>query len=162
MNIKHILLLPGVFALALAAVPSMPAFAQNQPAPTQSAPAKRGMDRLNLTASQKTQMQQIRQNTKAEVDAYLQSQGITVPQGQKPGKGMRSLNLSEAQKAQIKAIHEKGKQQVQALLTPEQKAMMQQRRGEMKNRGQQRQQGQSGQFQSGQPQPGQAPVQPGI
>jgi periplasmic protein CpxP/Spy len=157
MNIKSILLLPGVLALTLAAVPSMPVFAQNQAAPTQAAPAKRGMNRLNLTDAQKTQMQQIKQATKSEVNAYLQSQGITIPQGQKPRDGMRSLNLSEAQKSQIKAIHQKGKQQVEALLTPEQKAMMQQHRGTMKNRGQQRRQGQPGQFQ-----PGQAPVQPGI
>jgi len=157
MNIKHLLLLPGILGLTVAAVPSMPASAQTQPAPNQAAPAKRGMNRLKLTVSQKTQMQQIRQNTKSEVDAYLQSQRITIPQGQNPREGMRSLNLSDAQKAQIKAIREKGKQQVQALLTPEQKAMMQERRGNMKNRGQQRRQAQPGQFQ-----PGQAPVQPGI
>ncbi len=157
MNIKSILLLPSVLALTLAAVPFMPAFAQNQTSPNQAAPFKRGMDGLNLTESQKTQMQQIRQNTKSEIAVYLQSQGITIPEGQNPGKGMRSLNLSEAQKAQVKAIHQKGKQQVQALLTAEQKAMMQQRRGNMKERGQQRRQAQPGQFQ-----PGQTPVQPGI
>lgn len=152
MNIKHILLLPGVFALTLAAVPSMPASAQTQPAPNQAAPFKRGMDRLNLTDSQKTQMQQIKQATKSEIASYLQSQGITIPEGQKLGQGMRSLNLSDAQKAQIKVIREKGKQQVRALLTPEQKAMMQERRGNIKNRRQQRRQ----------PQPGQTPVQPAI
>ncbi|MEX0270890.1 Spy/CpxP family protein refolding chaperone [Leptolyngbyaceae cyanobacterium UHCC 1019] len=157
MNIKSILLLSGVLALTLTAVPFMPAFAQNQTTPNQSAPAKRGMNRLNLTDAQKTQMQQIKQATKSEIAAYLQSQGITVPQGQNPREAMRSLNLSEAQKAQIKAIREKGKQQVQGLLTTEQKAMMQQRRGTMKNRGQQRRQAQPGQFQ-----PGQAPVQSGI
>ncbi len=157
MNIKSILLLPGVLALTLAAVPFMPALAQTQPSPNQSAPLKRGMDRLNLTADQKTQMQQIHQATKSEISAYLQSQGITIPEGQKPGQGMRSLNLSDAQKAQIKSIREKGKQQVQALLTTEQKAMMQERRGNMKNRGQQRRQSQPGQFQPGQP-----PVQTGI
>lgn len=155
MNIKHILLLPGVLALTVAAVPFMPASAQTQTSPNQAAPFKRGMDRLNLTDSQKTQMQQIRQSTKSEIAVYLQSQGITVPEGQKPGEGMRSLNLSETQKAQIKAIHEKGKQQVQALLTTEQKAMMQERRGKMKNRGQQRRL-------PGQAQPGQVPVQPGL
>jgi Spy/CpxP family protein refolding chaperone len=155
MNIKHLLLLPCVFALTLAAVPSMPALAQTQPDSNRQAPLKRGMDRLNLTTEQKTQMQQIRQATKSEISAYLQSQGITIPEGQKPGQAMRSLNLTEAQKAQIKAIHQKGQQQVQALLTPEQKAMMQQRRGNMKERGQQRRQ-------PGQTQPGQAPVQPGI
>jgi Spy/CpxP family protein refolding chaperone len=134
MNIKHLLLLPGVLALTLSAVPSMPAFAQTQPLPNQAAPAKRGMNRLNLTEAQKTQMQQIHQATKAEIAAYLQSQGITVPQGQSPREGLRSLNLSEAQKAQVKAIRQKGKQQIQALLTPEQKAMMQQRRDAMKAR----------------------------
>ncbi|MBM0742755.1 hypothetical protein JOY44_14255 [Phormidium sp. CLA17] len=150
MNIKHILLLPGVLALTLAAVPFMPASAQGQTAPNQANPPKWGMNRLNLTDSQKTQMQQIRQNTKSEINAYLQSQGITVPQGQNPREAMRSLNLSEAQKAQLKAIYQKGKQQVQAILTTEQKAMMQERRGKMKDRGQQRRQ------------PGQAPVQSGI
>jgi len=157
MNIQHILLLPSVFALTLAAVPSMPTSAQTQPAPNQAAPFKRVMDRLNLTDSQKTKMRQIQQATKAEIAAYLQPQGITIPEGQKPREVMRSLNLSDAQKAQIKVIREKGKQQVQALLTPEQKAMMQERRGNMKNRGQQRRQSQPGQFQ-----PGQTPVQPAI
>lgn len=151
MNIKHILLLPSVLAITLAAVPFMPAFAQNQTSPNQSAPAKRGMDRLNLTDAQKTQMQQIRQNTKSEIAAYLQSQGITIPEGQKPRDAMRSLNLSDAQKAQLKAIYQRGKDQVQALLTDDQKAMMQQRRG-MKDGAQNRRQGQ----------PRQTPVQPGI
>ena len=151
MNIKHILLLPSVLAITLAAVPFMPAFAQNQTSPNQSAPAKRGMDRLNLTDTQKTQMQQIRQNTKSEIAAYLQSQGITIPEGQKPRDAMRSLNLSDAQKAQLKAIYQRGKDPVQALLTDDQKAMMQQRRG-MKDGAQNRRQGQ----------PRQTPVQPGI
>ena len=151
MNIKHILLLPSVLAITLAAVPFMPAFAQNQTSPNQSAPAKRGMDRLNLTDTQKTQMQQIRQNTKSEIAAYLQSQGITIPEGQKPRDAMRSLNLSDAQKTQLKAIYQRGKDQVQALLTDDQKAMMQQRRG-MKDGAQNRRQGQ----------PRQTPVQPGI
>lgn len=151
MNIKHILLLPSVLAITLAAVPFMPAFAQNQTSPNQSAPAKRGMDRLNLTDAQKTQMQQIRQNTKSEIAAYLQSQGITIPEGQKPRDAMRSLNLSDAQKTQLKAIYQRGKDQVQALLTDDQKAMMQQRRG-MKDGAQNRRQGQ----------PRQTPVQPGI
>ena len=151
MNIKHLLLLPSVLAITLAAVPFMPAFAQNQTSPNQSAPAKRGMDRLNLTDAQKTQMQQIRQNTKSEIAAYLQSQGITIPEGQKPRDAMRSLNLSDAQKTQLKAIYQRGKDQVQALLTDEQKTMMQQRRG-MKDGAQNRRQGQ----------PRQTPVQPGI
>lgn len=151
MNIKHLLLLPSVLAITLAAVPFMPAFAQNQTSPNQSAPAKRGMDRLNLTDAQKTQMQQIRQNTKSEIAAYLQSQGITIPEGQKPRDAMRSLNLSDAQKTQLKAIYQRGKDQVQALLTDDQKAMMQQRRG-MKDGAQNRRQGQ----------PRQTPVQPGI
>lgn len=155
MNIKTILLLPSVLALTLAAVPFMPAFAQNQTSPNQSDPAKRGMDRLNLTDAQKTQMQQIKQTTKAEVAAYLKSQGITIPEGQKPREAMRSLN--DTQKAQLKAIYQRGKDQVQALLTDDQKAMMQQRRGNMKDRMQQRRQGQPGQFQ-----PNQAPVQSGI
>ena len=151
MNIKHILLLPSVLAITLAAVPFMPAFAQNQTSPNQSAPAKHGMNRLNLTDTQKTQMQQIRQNTKSEIAAYLQSQGITIPEGQKPRDAMRSLNLSDAQKTQLKAIYQRGKDQVQALLTDDQKAMMQQRRG-MKDGAQNRRQGQ----------PRQTPVQPGI
>ncbi|NJP10072.1 MAG: hypothetical protein HC866_11815 [Leptolyngbyaceae cyanobacterium RU_5_1] len=145
MNIKHILLVPGVIALTLACLPVLPASAQTEPAPTVQ-PRQRE-NKLNLTDAQKTQMKQIREETKAAIENILTPEQKTQLQtmkqsGQKMRGGFKNLNLTDAQKEQMRAIKQSAKQKMQAILTPEQRQMMQQKRQGMQQRRQQmRQQG---------------------
>lgn len=94
---------------------------------------KRGMDKLNLTDAQKSQMQQLRQETQAQIEQILTPEQRTTMQSlkQSGGKmrgGMKELNLSEAQKQQIRQIRASAQQKMQAILTEEQRALMQQKR----------------------------------
>jgi periplasmic protein CpxP/Spy len=140
MNIKHVLLLPSLFAIALSSVAVLPVVAQNQPNAEMQQLRKmgKGMANLNLSDAQKAQMKQIKDESKAAIANLLnpdqKAQWETLKQsgqrgGWKKGEGaMKALNLSETQKAQIKQIRETAKQKMEAILTADQKAQMQQNR----------------------------------
>lgn len=117
-------------------------------------------NRLNLTDAQKTQMRQIREATRAQIENVLtqeqkdklraareqRRQQREQQQAQQGGerRGQRSqvwasLNLTAEQQAQIKRIREESRQRMQAVLTPEQQQQMQQMRQERQNRRQQSQ-----------------------
>jgi len=105
---------------------------------------------LNLTDEQKTQMRQIREATRTQIESVLnqeqkdklraakeqrgQQQGQQ--QAQQRGQGREvwaSLNLTADQQAQIKRIREESRQKIQAVLTPEQQQQMQQMRQNRQN-----------------------------
>lgn len=114
-------------------------------------------NRLNLTDAQKTQMRQIREATRAQIENVLtqeqkdklraameqrrqqRGQQQAQQQGQRGQRGQvwSSLNLTADQQAQIKRIREESRQKMQAVLTPEQQQQMQQMRQERQNRRQQ-------------------------
>lgn len=71
---------------------------------------------LNLTEAQKAQLKQQREAMQAEMKAVKQNGSLT----------------QEQARAQRKAIHEKYKAQMQSILTPEQKAKMESRKGAFK------------------------------
>jgi Spy/CpxP family protein refolding chaperone len=73
---------------------------------------------LNLTEAQKAQLKQQRESMHAEMKAVQQNGSLT----------------QEQARAQRKAIQEKYKTQMQSILTPEQKAKMENRKGETRNR----------------------------
>ncbi len=150
MKIKPILLLPGAIALCLSLVPVVNVSAQTQPSPTVQTPKRES--KLNLSADQKTQIEKIRQDTKADIEAYLKSQGIALPAGKKDREAMKSLNLSDAQKTRIKEIRQASKEKISKILTPEQRAQMQQRHASWKAN---HQKNPSGQPQNQSPQSGQ-------
>lgn len=116
--------------------------------------AQQKKNRLNLTDAQKTQMRQIREATRQQIENVLtpeqrntlrtameqrrQQRGQQQAQqrGQR-GQVWSSLNLSAEQQAQIKRIRDESRQRMQAVLTPEQQQQMQQMRQERQNRRQQ-------------------------
>lgn len=141
MNIKTLLLVPGLLALTFSTLPVLPIVAQSAPAEMQ-----RGMSKLNLTDAQKTQMKQLRDETQAQIEQILtpeqKAQMQSLKQSGRKMRGeMKALNLSETQKQQMRQIKENAKQKMQAILTPEQREMMQQQRGQgmkqFRQRGQQ-------------------------
>jgi periplasmic protein CpxP/Spy len=110
--------------------------------------------KLNLTATQKTQLDAIRTRTQAKIRAVLtadqqtkfdadraahqkrheamKTNGGARPKGEQgerkggPHGMMQSLNLTEAQKTQTKAIHDAAKTEMDGVLTTAQKTQMEQ------------------------------------
>jgi periplasmic protein CpxP/Spy len=125
----------GAMLLLTPALSQM-ATAQNSAAPTKaerSAKWKEFQTSLNLTDTQKAQLKQIRQNTRAKIEAILtpeqkaQLQAKRAASDKKRGRPMdklKTLNLTADQKAQMKKVRQEAKEQMQAVFTPEQKAIL--------------------------------------
>ena len=88
---------------------------------------------LNLTPEQKTQWEEIRVETKAQIQNILtpeqQEQFETLTsQGQRGRKAIKQLNLSEEQKTQMREIMQSSRQQMANILTEEQLEQLRQQR----------------------------------
>ncbi|MGM3307750.1 Spy/CpxP family protein refolding chaperone [Anabaena sp. WFMT] len=157
MKLKSLSFIAAAFALTLTATPFV---AQAQQTPPSRQPGKEFSEKgpwqkLGLTDAQKTRMQEIRRNTRAEMDKVLTaeqkeqlkaamqarkeqgSQGQGRGRGQWKKDGFGGLNLTEAQKTRMREIKESSKQQMQAVLTPAQQEQLKQMSA---NRGSRRQQ----------------------
>jgi hypothetical protein len=80
---------------------------------------------LNLTAQQRTQINQLRQKTRAQISTILSSQqieqlAVALRKERKPIVAIASLNLPWSQRRQLTRILLDARQQAQAILTPEQ------------------------------------------
>ncbi|MGB3639785.1 MAG: hypothetical protein WBA39_19745 [Rivularia sp. (in: cyanobacteria)] len=77
-------------------------------------------DKKNLTQAQRTQMEQVKDNARSQVEAVLnpQQQGqfqSAVEDGQKMRSAVASLNLSQEQQTQINEIMQVSKEQKRAI-----------------------------------------------
>ncbi len=156
MKLKSLSLIAGAIALTLTAIPFTVKAQTGSSSPlivAQTPKKERGFwQSLELTDTQKAQMQSIRNDTRAKMEAILtpeqkaklaaakQARQTQRQAGQRPGKGWGELNLTEAQKTQMRQIKESSKQQMQAILTPEQQAKLKEFQENMRQRRQQRQQ----------------------
>jgi hypothetical protein len=80
---------------------------------------------LNLTAQQQTQINQLRQQTRAKISTILSSQqtqqlAVALRRERKPIAAIASLNLPWTQKRQLTRILLDARQQALTILTPEQ------------------------------------------
>jgi periplasmic protein CpxP/Spy len=136
---------PCALALTLSATSFAVTAQTASPSPlllAQSPQKERGpWKELNLTDTQKSQIQTIRRDSRTKFEAVLtpeqkakleaakqarRAQGQT-GQGQRQRKDkFAELNLTEAQKTQMRQIRESEKQQIQAVLTPEQRQKLEQ------------------------------------
>lgn len=144
-QIKPLPLFAGVITLAVLFASTLPAFSQStNPTP----PTQRGQMRrpnfLNLTAEQQAQMEQIRQNTRSQIDAILTAEQKAQLQRERENRGIPpggenrgtarpmprspfdSLNLTAEQRSQIEAVMRSSREQMDAILTPEQRQQLQQ------------------------------------
>jgi periplasmic protein CpxP/Spy len=156
-QVKVFSLLAGAIALSVPLVSTLPAFAQSTtpPAPTQQEHMRRP-NFLNLTSEQQAQVEEIRQDTRSQIDAILTEeqraqlqrerdsrgarpggdQGMPRPDaGQRPrpsaDQGMphspfASLNLTAEQQSQIEAVMRSSRERMDAILTSEQRQQLQQ------------------------------------
>lgn len=151
MKLKPLSVLAGAIALTVTAIPFAAQAQMRSSSPLQMAQtAKKGgaWQRLNLTEAQKSQMQTIKTNTRAQMEAILTpEQKATLAAAKQAGqqgqqgqgkRGWANLNLTEQQKTQMRQVKESSQQQMQAVLTPEQRQQMQEMRQNMRSRRQQR------------------------
>jgi Spy/CpxP family protein refolding chaperone len=92
------------------------------------------MDDFNLTAAQKTKMEQLRQSARTQIDGVLTAEQRQkfqqiASQHQARQQAGEGLNLTADQKLKMKAIHQEHQKQFQAILTPAQLAQLKQDRG---------------------------------
>ncbi len=84
------------------------------------------LDKLNLTADQKTKLEQLRATARTQMDAVFtpeqrQQAKLHQEQRQEMGGKWKSLNLTADQQAKLKEIRRSSKSQFEAILTPEQR-----------------------------------------
>jgi periplasmic protein CpxP/Spy len=89
-QVKVFSLLAGAIALSVPLVSTLPAFAQstNPPAPTQQEHMRRH-NFLNLTSEQQSQIEQIRQDTRSQIDAILTEEQRAQLQSERDSRGPR-------------------------------------------------------------------------
>jgi len=159
MKIKLMPMLAGAIALSVVATPfivNAQSGMSDQAQPTNSRHQGK-WDKLNLSDQQKAQLQQIKNDTRTQIEAVLTPQQLEqlktarqnhqANQANQPGQGhrgkhsaMAALNLTDAQKAKIKEIKDSQKARMQAILTPEQQQQLQQMHQQWRQQRQQQQQ----------------------
>jgi Spy/CpxP family protein refolding chaperone len=146
-KIKFMSLFAGAVALSTVFAPlainAQPAAPQvGQPAGAGRSMGKAGIE---LSAEQQAQMEQIRNETRTQIEAVLtpeqrQQWQAAMQNGQRRRGAMAALNLSEAQRSEIRQIMQSSKDRVTAVLTPEQRQQIEQRMQQWRQQRQQRNQ----------------------
>ncbi len=90
------------------------------------------LNQLNLTADQKSKLDQLRSTTQTQLDAVLtpaqrQQAKFRQEQWREMGDKWQSLNLTADQQAKLKEIRRSSKAQFEAILTPEQQQQAKQK-----------------------------------
>jgi Spy/CpxP family protein refolding chaperone len=159
MKVKLMSMLAGAIALSAVVAP-FAVNAQNNPSVrpllAQGQQRQGKWSKLNLTDAQKDQMRQIKEETRAKMQAVLtsdqQAKLQTLMQERKAQNGqgsnpqarrniMAELNLTDEQKAQMREIMQEQKARMDEVLTAEQKQEIEQMRQQWQQQRQQRQQG---------------------
>jgi periplasmic protein CpxP/Spy len=145
MNLKNLSLIGGVIALSLTATSFAMTAEANSSSPLVIAQNKQkggAFQRLGLTEEQKAKIQEVRSNTRAEMDKILNEQQReqlkTAMQNRRGWRGaVAGLNLTDEQKNQMRQVMQSQKTQMEAILTEQQKEQLQKYRQEMRSRRQQ-------------------------
>jgi len=139
---KHKLL--PLLAGAIALIITTPSIAQAQlgQSPTGQIQKQRKFAGVELTETQKTQLNEIHRNARSQIEKVLTSeQRRQLESGRETSNKGRTafadMNLSQTQKARIQSIMRSAKTRTDAILTPEQREQvqrnMEQRRQERQN-----------------------------
>jgi periplasmic protein CpxP/Spy len=127
--------LAGGAILPVVSLVASPAVAQEQAAPRSKNRPGKGMKELNLSEAQTQQMKQVRNEMRTAIMNVLtpaqkeQLKKIAL-QGdpQNLRKELQNISLSTAQKQQMQQIRQDTERKMMAILTPEQRAQLQQSR----------------------------------
>ncbi|MEM9925494.1 MAG: Spy/CpxP family protein refolding chaperone, partial [Cyanobacteria bacterium P01_D01_bin.50] len=123
MKLKKLSFLASAIALTLTAIPFTAQADINSSEPVIVAQGRKEgkLQRLNLTDEQKTQMQAIKEDARAQMKEILTQDQLekletAKANGQKKRGVWRTLNLTEDQKAELKKIRESKRSQIEAIL----------------------------------------------
>ncbi len=98
----------------------------------------RGFGRIpGLTDAQRTQLDQIRQSTRQQMDAILTAEQKEQMRVAREQRQRPNITLTEDQKARMRQVREDAKRRMEAVLTPEQRQQMEQMRQQRMQRRQQ-------------------------
>lgn len=133
MNTKLLTILGTTATLIFITGLSIPSQAR-QTLPSSSQPmllTQGKQSKLNLTPEQQTQMRQIGESTRAQIENILtEEQKNQLRTAKEGGENRRqiwsSLNLTSEQQAQIQSIRQESQQKMKAILTPEQQQQLEQ------------------------------------
>ncbi len=89
------------------------------------------ISKLNLTQEQQAQFQEIRSETKSQLENILSGEQkeafqTAIAQGQTPLEALAAINLSSDQKTQMQTIRQSSQQQISNILTEEQRQQLRQ------------------------------------
>jgi Spy/CpxP family protein refolding chaperone len=123
-------ILAGLSSLILQLAP-VPALAQTTPAPVDPAQIFAVLEDLNLSPEQKTQLQQLAQSTRSQIEAILTPEQLDLlrskmAEGQRLREVLPQLELTLEQRRQVLPITQSARAQVNSILTPEQQEQIQQ------------------------------------
>ncbi|HEY9646756.1 MAG TPA: Spy/CpxP family protein refolding chaperone [Chroococcidiopsis sp.] len=131
MKFSSAMMVAGLAAIAMLATPlASKVIAQDGPPPGPPM-----FEELNLTESQRTQLEQIHQNTRTQIENLLTEQQrqqvrSAIESGSNPREAMRAANLTTEQRDQVRSIMEAAREQSQSVFTDEQRAQLEQLREE--------------------------------
>lgn len=126
--------LPGTLALMLAVSPVIPSFTK---AAVAGQGHRQGWEQLNLTDTQKAQIQQYRQAEKQQLDGVFTAEQKAQLQQARQQHQRPKLNLDDNQKAQLKAIHQQTETNILGVLNPDQVQKLQELRQQWRQQWQQ-------------------------
>jgi len=134
MKLKKAVLFPGLLTMLLSAAPILPVLAapggDNPNIPVRVQKVRGFMEQLNLSAAQKEQIRQIRQQSKSKLSTiFTEAQKNEMRQARQERR-KPNLSLTENQKTQMAALRQETQQKIQAVLTPEQKQQLEQLRSQ--------------------------------
>lgn len=147
-KVKFMSLFAGVVAFSTVFAPLTINAQPTPPLAGQRAGTVKGMGKMagiELTAEQQAQMEQIRNETRTQIEGVLtpeqrQQWQAATQNGQRRRGAMAALNLSETQRTQIRQIMQSSKERATAVLTPEQRQQIEQRMQQWRQQRQQRNQ----------------------
>lgn len=132
MKRKLLPLLAGASVLALSMAPVM---VNAQSGGDRQGPPKmeRIFSELNLTEAQKSRLEQIREETRAQIRNILTAEQraaveSAISEGERPREAMRAANLSQEQREQVRSIHRAARDKMKNVLTAEQRQQLEQMR----------------------------------
>ncbi len=150
MQLKNLSILASIVAIGLSTTSfAFKAEAQKsnsllvaQEQPTRGSRGDRFAEELGLNDTQKAQIEAIKNDTRAKMDAVLTPEQRALKQTAQQNRqgrrgGWKALNLSETQRNDMKRIREASKAEIKNVLTPEQQQKWEQMRQQKGNRRQQ-------------------------
>jgi len=122
----------GFSAIALLATP----FVMTPSAHAEGGRRGNALEQLDLTDSQSSQIEAIRDDAKAQVQTVLTAaQRATLENSEARGRrAFRELDLSEAQREEMRAIREASREEISAVLTDAQREQLESMRAERESR----------------------------